>query len=394
MNLSNNSPHSRVTSYYFVQAMSVGAINAFAGIWLAHKGITPEQIGVIFALPVGIIVLVNVAIGRIADRAEDWRQVIVAGALASAVAPLGLLFADGFWGILLVWSVAVITQMMILPVTDAAAIRMSRRNNADFGVFYAWKTIGYLLTVALSGFLLAELGTQAFLPLFIVLSIVRGLFALRLPNFRTVNPGSEDAVKKVSRPSMLRLGFILPLIGWAMVHCTHFVLNGFLGLIWHEQGLVASTIGILIGVSSLSETGMFLGFKRYLSRWSAQTLILISCVIAVVRWSFLAMSPPVEVLFVLQILHAFTYALGFLACTNFIADSTSEDVAAEAQSFFAMVQSALAIVALIGFGWLTAAWGDKAFLVSAAFAGIGAILVICASRLQEITESVDTDSSH
>lgn len=380
MKISNNSPLARVSSYYFVQAMSVGAINAFAGIWLAHKGITPEQIGVIFALPVGIIVLVNVAIGRIADKAEDWRQVIVAGALASAVAPLGLLFADGFWGILLVWSVVVLTQMMILPVTDAAAMRMSRRNNADFGVFYAWKTIGYLLTVALSGFLLVEFGTQAFLPLFIGLSIVRGLFALRLPNFRAANFDSESAAKETSRLSLMRVGFMLPLIGWAMVHCTHFVLNGFLGLIWYEQGLAASTIGMLIGVSSLAETGMFLGFKRFLSRWSAQTLILISCVVAVVRWSFLAMSPSVEFLFVLQLLHAVTYALGFLACTNFIADSTSEDVAAEAQSFFAMLQSAFAIVALIGFGWITAAWGDKAFLASAALAGIGVILVIYASR--------------
>jgi len=57
-----------------------------------------------------------------------------------------------------------------------------------------------------------------------------------------------------------------------------------------------------------------------------------------------------------------------------------------------MLQSALAIVALIGFGWLTSAWGDKAFLVSAAFASIGAILVICASRLQAIAESGEVDN--
>lgn len=380
MNVSNRHPVPRVAAYYFVQAMSVGAINAFAGIWLAYQGISPSQIGVIFALPVGIIIFVNVAIGRIADRATDWRQVIVFGALASAVAPLGLVVAEGFWGILLVWTVVVVTQMMILPVTDAAAIRMSRRVGADFSLFYAWKTIGYLLTVALSGFVLVEFGTQAFVPLFVGLSIVRGLVALGLPNFRAPTQASDAMQDRTPKLRLLRLGFLLPLVGWAMVHCTHFVLNGFLGLLWHEQGLAASTIGILIGVSSIAETGMFLGFKRFVSRIPAQSLILVSCLVAVVRWTCLSMSPSVEILFLLQLLHAITYALGFLACTNFIADSTSDAVAAEAQSFFAALQSGLAIVALIGFGWLTAAWGEKAFLASAAFAAIGAALVIVAKR--------------
>jgi len=378
MNLSRVTPLHRVSSYYFVQAMSVASINAFAGVWLAHRGITAEQIGVIFALPVGLIILVNVSVGRIADRATDWRQVIVAGALASAVAPLGLLVVGGFWGILLVWSVVVVTQMMILPVTDAAAMRLSRRSNADFSLLYAWKTLGYLLTVLLSGFLLNRFGIQAFLPLFIGLSIVRGLFALLLPKFRAANHDPENVPRRAAEFRLLQLGLALPLIGWALVHCTHFVLNGFLGLVWHQQGLAASTIGILIGISSLAETAMFLGFKRFISRWPAQRLILISCLAAVVRWTLLSVSPGVEVLVAAQLLHAFTYALGFLACTNFIADSTSEDVAAEAQSMFVALQSGLAIVALLGFGWLTATWGDKAFLASVVFAGIGAALVLAA----------------
>lgn len=370
----------RVAFYYFIQAMSVGAINAFAGIWLSSKGITASEIGVIFALPVGLIILLNLWVGRIADRAEDWRDVIVTGAIASAVAPLGLLIADEFWGILLVWTLAVLTQMVILPVTDAAAMRLSRRNGGDFGQLYAWKTVGYLLTVTLAGFFLAHFGTSAFLPIFIALSIARGLAALLLPRFRAGRVAPVEREIRVPLLPEMRLGFVLPLAGWAMVHCTHFVQNGFLGLLWHQQGLLAGTIGLLIAVSSLSETLMFLGFKRFFSRIPAQTLILVSCLCGILRWGIFAMSPGVEVLFFLQVLHAITYALGFLACTNFIADSASEDVAAEAQSFFAMLQSALAIVALTGFGWLTEIWGEKAFLASALFAGIGAVLVSSASK--------------
>lgn len=380
------SPERRVAAYYFVQAMSVGAINAFAGIWLSHKGMTASEIGVIFAVPVGLIILINVWVGRIADRSSDWRDVIVIGAMASAVAPLGLLFADGFWGILFVWTLAVITQMVILPVTDAAAMRLSRRTGGDFGRLYAWKTVGYLLTVTLAGFLLVHFGTPAFLPLFVGLSIARGLASLVLPKFRADSTSNAKSTSRKFLVGTMRLGFVLPLIAWSMVHCTHFVLNGFLGLLWHQQGLSPGMIGILIGVSSLSETGMFLAFKKFLSRIPARKLILISCLFGVLRWTIFALTPSVEILFILQLLHAATYAMGFLACTNFIADIASEDVAAEAQSFFSILQSALAIVALIGFGWLTETWGERAFLASAIFAGIGALLVISASRFRMWSE--------
>ena len=45
------------------------------------------------ALPVLIMLGLNLFVGRLADRAADWRQVIVAGALLSAAIPFGLFFA-------------------------------------------------------------------------------------------------------------------------------------------------------------------------------------------------------------------------------------------------------------------------------------------------------------
>ena len=355
--------------------MSVGAVNGFAGVWLASKGISEEQVGLIFATPVLVILCIGLFVGRIADRADDWRQVIVVGAIASAIAPLGLFIAQGFIGILIVWTLAVTTQMMILPVTDAAALRLSRRRGGDFGNLYGWKTIGYLSIVFLSGFVLTHFGVEAFLPLFVGLSIVRGLASLALPNFRT--PADSEPTPAASRGffKSIDIGFALPLIGWSMVGCTHFILNGFLGMLWYEQGFSASTIGILIGLSGIIETIMFFVFKRFINRFDARSLILVSCLAGVLRWGGFSFSPEVEVLVILQLLHALTYALGFLACTNFIANNTTEQVAAEAQSFFSILQAGVGIVALVGFGWLAGLFGAQAFLASASFAAIGALLV-------------------
>jgi MFS transporter, PPP family, 3-phenylpropionic acid transporter len=381
--ISRLSSRNRVSIYYSVQAMSVGVVNAFAGIWFVSKGIGPEEIGFITAAPLTAILLVGVLVGRMADQAPDWRQIIVYGALASGLVPIVLIFANGFWGILIVWTLAVTTQMAILPVVDAASIRLARRLEFDFSQLYAWKTVGYMATIFIAGFIIAEFGVSAFLPLFIMLSLLRAVVAFGLPKFRGALQAPKASLEAHNLIDLLKPWFLFPLLGWGLVHSTHFVLNGFLGLLWHAQGISESTIGLLIVFGSIAEIAMFLGFQRYFSRFPTRALILASCVVATLRWAALAFSPTVPILFGLQQLQAATYALGFLACTNFIADRANEDIAAQAQSFFGILQSGVAIFALISFGWLAANFGALAFLASAGLAALGALLVVVSMTIKK-----------
>lgn len=373
----------RVATFYFFSAMSVGAVNGFAGIWFASIGILPEQIGIITAAPVVVVLLFGFYVGRLADLSSDWRHTIVIGAVLSGLAPIILFFVDGFWSVCLVWTLCVTAQMATLPILDAAAIRMTRRRGSDFSVFYAWKTVGYLLMIFFSGVLITRFGVPFFLPLFVGLSALRGVMAFSLPKFRESRIVPMVAKPKPSMRAVIKPWFILPLLAWSLVHCTHFVQNGFLGLLWTQQGLPASTIGLLIAASSVAETAMFLYFKRFSSKFRPEHLILISALAGVARWGALAYSPGIELLFPLQLLHAFTYAIGFLACTNLIADKTSEEIAAQAQSFFTVMQLGIAIPVLVGFGWLAGAFGAKAFLASSGLAGIGATILILSLALEK-----------
>lgn len=97
----------------------------------------------------------------------------------------------------------------------------------------------------------------------------------------------------------------------------------------------------------------------------------------------MAFSPSVEVLFALQMLHGVTFALGFIGCVSFIANWTSEDIAAEAQSFFQLLQQAMSVIVILGFGALLEPLGAKGFFASAAFAAIGAVLIWLSLRLQQ-----------
>ena len=99
-------PELRTTAFYFTYFMGPGAAVMFLPIWLSEKGITTEQIGIINAVPVFAILALNLVVGRLADKAKDWRQVIIIGALIAGIVPIGLFSVNEFWGILLFWTLA------------------------------------------------------------------------------------------------------------------------------------------------------------------------------------------------------------------------------------------------------------------------------------------------
>jgi len=54
---------------------------------------------------------------------------------------------------------------------------------------------------------------------------------------------------------------------------------------------------------------------------------------------------------------------------------------AEAQSFFQVLQQAMAGIALTAFGWIAGPLGVHAYFASAAFAALGAVLIFVSMRL-------------
>ena len=337
------SPETRATLYYFTAFMTSGAATAYGGIWFHDQGLGESEIGLIGSAPVFIMLVLNLVVGRIADRASDWRQVIVIGAVLGGLIPIGLFFVHGFIGILLVWTLASIPISAIGPVADAAALRMTKRNGTDFGFIRAWGTVGFMAVIVITGQIVTWFGGWVFLPFFVGLAVLRGLIALQLPKFRA--PKEEQTLAQTLGASRMREvmkpWFLLPLIGASMVLATHLVLNSFQALLWKQQGIADLPIAILIALGAASEATMMFVFKRFAGRVPARPLILLSAVVSVLRWIAMGFAPDVAILVPLQLLHSVTFALGFMGCVHFIANWTSEDIAAEAQSFFQVLQQVM-----------------------------------------------------
>lgn len=353
------SPAARLRGFFFVQFMAVGMINAFGGIWFASRGLSETQIGVIGSATILAMLVVVLLSGRMADRASDWRQAIVLVMGAAGLIPILLIWVDGFWPILIVWVAAATAQSIAVPVVDAAGIRIARREGLDFGALRGLSTAGYLLIILVAGLLLSGLGLTLFLPLFIGFGLLRFVFAIALPPLRDQMQTQRTTSALTGR---FAPWFFLPLLGWAFVDVNHIVLNSFQGLLWSQAGLGTSLIGALIALGAFAEAVMFFRFRAIARRFAPLTLLILAGLAAALRWIGLAVTVDPVFLIGLQIMHAFSYAMGFLAITNFIADRTSSDNAAEAQSFLLFLELLIRAPALVAFGWIAGEVGSLAYL--------------------------------
>jgi MFS transporter, PPP family, 3-phenylpropionic acid transporter len=380
------SPTRRTGLYFFTQFMAGGTANAFAGIWFSQQGLSDVQIGLLTTVPTAILLAINIFVGRIADRASDWRLVILWGAALSAFATLGLFWSSGFALLLLFFTATVITQSMIVPVADAAAMHLTQQHGGNLGTMRGLSTFGYLAGLLASGFLIGHFGAWLFLPLFVGFSFARFGGAALLPNFKSrIVPSPSKGPHRFR--NFLRPWLMLPLLGWAVVYATHQVLNGFQSLLWSQQGISTTMISILIGVGAASEMIAFFLFQRVQDRMPIRLIILLSGVVTVLRWMAMATMPPVALLFPLQALHGITFALGFLACVTYVGRHTHMSAAAEAQSFFLVLQQIAAIVVISIFSWLASGTAGNPFWGNAVMALAGTLLIVFALRLPQAKEA-------
>lgn len=382
------SPELRASIYQFTVYIPGGVASVFLGIWLSEHGLPADQIGIINALPTLCLLLLNIIVGRIADKADDWRSALIVISLASALAPLPLYFVSEFWGILLVWALCATSNGLVAPVIDAATVRMTRRNGTDFGAVRAWATVGYVFAAAGIGLLLNVLGSGAFVTLYVITVVARAALAYLLPRFRAPAPkvtlaNTPGLTRQRTRlKDSLQLWFVLPLVAFALVNSSNAIIGSFAALLWHENGIPTYFLGPLLGVAAVGEAILMFGWRRFGGRVTARNMILVAALAGLLRFTVMAFNPPVEVLFLTQLLHAFSFGMGYFGVVHFIANWTDESNAAEAQGFANMLNMGAAMLALVVFGVLFEHFGAYAFFYSTITSLLAIVCVLVSLRIR------------
>ncbi len=304
--------------FYSGQFILLGVQLPFFAGWLTVNGFTTPEIGVL----TGAALIARLALGPViafsAYHQNDERRAlsIMSGVFAAGAAGL-LIFSDkaliAFSAFCVLWAFG-----MLVPLTDTAVLRADRNGWLHYGRTRAIGSFAFLSTTLIGGAALAKFGIAAAAPIM----AAAALFAFATSFLLPAEAGSRGGAKPVSlreAPKLLRSPiFVTVLFAAGLTQGAHAVYYAFSYLRWSAIGYSEVTIGALWATGVIAEIVVLLGARRLARRCSPMLLLAVAAAAATLRWMITASEPPLGVLFLIQMMHAFTFAAAYLGAIEFI----------------------------------------------------------------------------
>lgn len=358
---------------------TMGAVAPYWPLWLAHWGLTPEAVGLYTSISVLSRMLGGFLVPALADRYDSRRLVLAISCVVSAVLLASHLLIRTE-GLLLLATVAMGAASAGLgPLGEALGSAAARVHKFPYGQARALGSAGFLLTNLAVGALIPVLGVNAVLGWAFVCYLLAAALAMYHPGGGKVSGRAPLRLRDL-KWLMSHPVFLAFLVAIGCIMGSHGVFFAFSSLRWRALGISEPVIGTLWAVMVLAEILLLF----FLGPWVTRRIGIIgglgaAAAAAVLRWGWLMFDPTGAVLWLIQSLHAITFAVGHLATIAFIASAIPDRMEATAQGAVLGLFGSLFIAAAIWLGSLVYdALGGLTYGVGAVMAlvGLGAVVVL------------------
>ena len=375
-------PAIRLALQYVLLFGVTGVSLPFAGLWLAGRGMTGAEIGALLAAPM----LGRLATGPLtavwADGFRSRRTPIALLGLIAAAGYGGAGLTEDAWLRALCWFVAASAAAALIPLTDVLNLRVARRTGHSFAFPRGCGSAAFVCANVAMGVLLTVASSDVVIVWIVTASLGVGLYAWRgLPDEAVGAAGSPDGLARFRGLGRLMHDrtFMTALFAIGAVQAAHAFYYGFSAIAWKTQGLDERMTGLLWAFSVVVE----IGFMWWIEPWRKRrgigpwAMLMLGVGAAVLRWSLMALAPPLWALWPLQTLHALTFAATYLAGVEIIERLTPDDSHTAAQTLNSMLAAGVLIgVATLASGPLYDAAGVGGYLAMAAMAAVGGVLAL------------------
>jgi PPP family 3-phenylpropionic acid transporter len=363
-------PAARLSLFYGAIFLVAGIQLPFWPAWLAARGLTAREIGIVLGAAIWAKVLATPAIGAIADRSGARRAVMVALAAAALAAYAGLWPIGAFSVLVTLNLMALTAQSALMPLGDTLTLAACRAGGHDYGRIRVWGSVTFILASLTSGALLAAAPGDQVLLLVFGASFLVLLACLAVPN---ADGPATPASRGTGMVTVARdVKFWVFVLTASALQASHQLYYGFGTLHWRSLGLSDLTIGFLWAEGVLAEIALFWQGRSLLARVGPLGLMMLGGAAGILRWSLAALVTWLPGIAVLQLLHAFTFGASHLGAMHFLSRSVPLSAAASAQSLYAAISSGFgAGLVMVIAGTLFGAYGGRAYLFMTLFSAAG-----------------------
>ncbi|MBB6091564.1 PPP family 3-phenylpropionic acid transporter [Povalibacter uvarum] len=297
----------RLAGGYFMYFAAVGIFAPFWSPYLAARGFTALEIGLLMALVAAARAVVPIGLGWLADVTHRPTRVLQGAALCAALtfavfplqsgllqfAILSLLFG-AFWN-------------AVIPLYDTHTLNHLGEHSARYGRVRLWGSVGFIASSWIGGALLARNGYSLVPWLALPPMICAFLVTLTISPMR-VAPGLVPV--RGLRDVLRSRAVLVALVVATLVVMSSGAYYAFFS-IWLEMNHYGKgTIGLLWALGVMAEVAIFAFGSTLLSRFSIRALFMAAAIGSAVRWLVVAFFASSRVLLpASQLLHCLSFAV-------------------------------------------------------------------------------------
>ncbi|MCV6600235.1 MAG: MFS transporter [Cohaesibacter sp.] len=391
MQIQRNSNYSwRMAVFFGGIFIPFGIYIPYFSLWLKNLGLDAQSISLVLTIPLITRVVFTPFMGGLADKLGDRRLTLRLYTFLYLCSFAAILLSDQLVWIILVMIVSNLFQSAITPVTDSLAMAGARRFDLDYGHMRLWGSAAFIFSNLAGGAIIAQYSASTIIWMIVFGNCLQALLSVLLP----ADPRLQDGKRLAKAPAFQwqdlkqfrQSGFWLILLVPSLLQASHSLLYGFGSIFWSERGIAETQIGFLWASSVLFEILFFTLAKRF-SHWLTWSrLLTIGALGACIRWALFPQELAVEGYFLLQSLHAASFAASHLGIMFFLSDLVEDTLSGTAQSLYTMLTGLLMAGATMLSGQLYSQWQGNAFylMMTISLLALGLILLSKLIPLQKI----------
>ena len=313
-------------AYYFAFLGGWGFVLPFINLFYISLGLTGRQIGTISSVSAIVGLLLSPVIVNEVKKRPQARGILQASLALGAIGYFLLGQQTVFSAILLIVFLQSLVGAGIIPASDAMAVHVSEEAGTGYGSVRVWASVGWILTVPASGWLIEHFGFEAGFLGVSLMWLTGALLTLPIQSRYFVSqrlagqPASSlrKAFHKIVRDRTL-LGYAIALV------CMGFLNNGVLqfeNVFLSELGaskLLISFAGIL---SAVVELPFMVYADRYVRRVGAHRVILFAITMLLFQRSAVLLLPTIATIMIVRFIGGVSFSFMTIASVFLISNRT------------------------------------------------------------------------
>jgi len=367
--------HNRLSRFYFIYYFFVGAFVPYWGLYLQSEKFSAADIGILMSLfQISRIFAPNFW-GWLADHTGKRAQWIRLTAFLGLCGFTAVFWAHGFFWLFFVMAALSLFTSSTLPLAESLTLAHLATTNGHYSRIRMWGSLGFIVAAVILGFMIDIAGIVSLLWFLLIVQV--SLFALSytLPEAKVESHEHDhfSIWQIIKQPNVIAL-----LVGCSLMVTAHGVLYNFYSIYLSEHGYSKGTIGLLWAVGVICEIGIFMLMPKIMARFSLKDILLISLLLAVVRFALIGVSvDSLWMIIFAQTLHAATFGSFHAASVEVVTQFFKGRHQAKGQAIYNSVAYGVGgtIGGVAGGYALQYLGGQQTFILAAAFPLLGLAVI-------------------